>query len=608
MGMKGDYAVDPITFEVVRNQLEHICRQMGTILRKTSYSPILYDMVDFSNALLNRNGDLIGQAENCPAHLGAMHFSTKAAVADIGIENLNEGDIVILNDPFKGGTHIPDVTFTMPIFYKDKIIGFACSRGHWTDLGGAAAGLSASSQHVVEDGLVIGSTKIYDRGEPVSSVINLIRANTRVPQYIDGDINAHRGALMAGVLGVKGLINRYGKEVYEECVLKLMDYVEQRTRNAIRKIPSGEYHAEDEVDCDGLSEDSIHIEVTLIVRDGDIRVDFAGTGPINRGTINSPKANTYSAVYFALKFFLDPNCPTNAGYYRPIEIILPGGTWVNAKWPASTRLCTTAAGETIADVIWKALSKAMPDRVNASNYGANVHYIGGSDLKAGRYYIFGDLSPGGWGATPHNDGMNAAYNRNGNCMDLTPEIAELFFPVYCLRRELIMDSGGPGKYRGGLATKQTWQIVGSDNASVSQMMTRTKTGPLGLNGGKAGKPGRAILNSGKKNEKVIGGKTPSGAWRMSLFSNFHLKNGETYTAECPGGGGWGNPLERDPETVLNDILDGYVSVEKARRDYGVVLTAEKNRINSSATIALRRKMMKASMVLKGKGPKKTKEY
>ncbi len=591
--MKSSYSVDPITFEVIRNQLEHICRQMGTILRKTSYSPILYDMVDFSNALLDQNGDLIGQAENCPAHLGAMHFSTKAGVEDIGIENIYEGDIIILNDPFKGGTHIPDVTFTMPIYYEGQIIGFASSRGHWTDLGGAAAGLSASSQHVVEDGLVIESTKIYEGGEPVTPIINLIKANTRVPQYIEGDINAHRGALMAGVQGVKALIDRYGKEVYEESVIRLIDYVEQRTRKAIREIPNGQYHAEDDVDSDGTSEESVRIEVTLTVQGSDIGIDFNGTGPINRGALNSPKANTYSAVYFALKFFLDPTCPTNAGYYRPIEIVLPEGTWVNATWPASTRVCTTAAGETIADVIWKALAKAMPDRVNASNYGSNAHYIGGMDRRTKQYFVFGDLAPGGWGATPHNDGMNASYNRNGNCMDLNPEIAELFFPVYCLERTLMGDSGGPGKYRGGLASRQTWQIVGSDNAGVSQLMTRTKHGPMGMSGGKPGKPGRAILNLGKKSEKVIAGRTPNGGWKMNFFSNLRLQDGEAYTAECPGAGGWGNPLERDPEAVLNDVLDGYVSPEKARDEYGVVLTISGKKPNFTATNALRQKMMVA---------------
>jgi N-methylhydantoinase B/oxoprolinase/acetone carboxylase alpha subunit len=591
--MDNSSRVDPITFEVIKNSLEHICRQMGTVLRKTSYSPILYDMVDFSNALLDGQGELIGQAENCPAHLGAMHFSTKAAVNEIGLDNLNDGDIIISNNPFKGGTHVPDITFIMPIFYQGEATGFVCSRGHWTDLGGAAAGLSASSQHLVEDGLVIDPTKIFDSGKPVDAVINLIKTNTRVPHYIDGDINAHRGALMAGLAGVKGLIERYGKDVYDHSVAQLMKYVEKRTRNAIRKIPDGQYHGAEDLDCDGYSEKSVHIEVTLTVEGSDIKVDFTGTGPISKGTVNSPRANTYSAVYFALKFFLDPTCPTNAGYYTPIHILLPEDTWVNAKWPASTRLCTTAAGETIADVIWKALSQAIPEQVNASNYGANVHYIGGTNSKTGQYFVFGDLSPGGWGATPRNDGMNARYNRNGNCMDLTPEIAELFFPVRCLRRELIADSGGAGKHRGGLGTRQTWEITDSDNAAVSQMMTRTKSGPPGLNGGHSGRSGRSFLNYGENDQRIIGGRTPENSWQMSLFSNFQLKRGDAYTAECPGGGGWGDPVDRDPEAVLDDVRDGFVTAQSAQREYGVIFYDEGDRVDYAATKELRRKIRAA---------------
>ena len=591
--MDNSSLVDPITFEVIKNSLEHICRQMGTVLRKTSYSPILYEMVDFSKALLDGKCDLIGQAENCPAHLGAMHFSTKAAVNEIGLNNLNDGDIIISNNPYKGGTHVPDITFITPNFYKGEAAGFVCSRGHWTDLGGAAAGLSASSQHLVEDGLVIDPTKIFDNGKPVDAVINLIKANTRVPHYIDGDINAHRGALMAGLAGVNGLIERYGKDVYDHAVSQLMKYVEKRTRNAIRKIPDGQYHAADDLDCDGYSEKSVHIEVTLTVRGSDIKVDFEGTEPITKGTVNSPRANTYSAVYFALKFFLDPACPTNAGYYTPIDILLPEETWVNAKWPASTRLCTTAAGETIADVIWKALSQAIPEQVNASNYGANVHYIGGTNSKTGQYFVFGDLSPGGWGATPQNDGMNAKYNRNGNCMDLTPEIAELFFPVRCLCRELITDSGGAGKNRGGLGTRQTWEITDSDNAAVSQMMTRTKSGPSGLDGGHPGRCGRSFLNYGKNDQRIISGKTPENNWEMSLFSNFQLKRGDAYTAECPGGGGWGDPLDRDPKAVLDDVRDGFVSPESAQREYGVIFHDEGDRVDYTATKELRHKIRAA---------------
>jgi N-methylhydantoinase B len=214
------------------------------------------------------------------------------------------------------------------------------------------------------------------------------------------------------------------------------------------------------------------------------------------------------------------------------------------------------------------------------------------DRETKKYFVFGDLAPGGWGATPNNDGLNASYNRNGNCMDLTPEIAELFFPVYCLERSLISDSGGPGKYRGGLASRQTWQIVGSDNASVSQLMTRTKHGAMGMNGGMPGKAGRAVLNPGEKNEKVISGRTPDGNWKMNFFSNLRIKDGDSYSAECPGGGGWGNPLERDPKAVMDDVLDGFVSRQKAKSEYGVVLTRKGDEVDVKSTKKLRRELKK----------------
>ena len=595
--MRNNSSLDPITFEVIRNQLVAICTQMGTILRKTSYSPILYDMVDFSNALHDQNGDLISQADNCPAHIGTMHISTKAAIDDIGVENLADGDIVISNNPYQGGSHIPDIIFITPVFYNGLIVGFASSRGHWIDLGGAAAGISSSSRHVVEDGLIIVPTKIYSKGEPVSSVINFLRANTRMPQSVDGDINAFRAALIAGVAGVKGIINRYGKDILDQTIQRLFDYTEARTRRAIEKIPNGQYRAGDDVDCDGISPDSVHVEVSLTVKDDEIIVDFNGTAPMASGSINSPLANTYSAVYYSLKFFLDPDAPQNSGYYRPIKIILPEGTWVNAAWPASTRVCTTAGGERIVDAIWKALAKAIPDCVNASNYGTNAHYFGGSYPNTNRYFVFGDLAPGGWGASPKADGMNVTYNRAGNCMDLAPETAELFYPVYCERRELITDSGGPGKYRGGLGMRQTWQIAGAEDVTVSQMMTGTKRGASGTNMGKPGKPGRSLLNYGRKGEGVIGGITPEGDWKMSLFGNFPLKNGDTYTSESPGGGGWGNPLDRDVLLVLEDVLDGFVSREKAESEYGVILTNEGDDIDYKRTAALKKNMRKTLSLL-----------
>jgi len=584
--MRSRKNLDPITFEVLRSSFSFIAGRMSATLQRTAYSPIIYDMVDFSNALFNKEGQLIGQAENCPAHLGSMHFSAQACFEKFGQENLKEGDIVAINDPYGGGTHTPDITFTMPIYVADTLIGFGVSRGHWTDLGGAAGGASVSSQHVVEDGLVIPPTKIFESRVPRQDIIDIIKRNSRLPQYIEGDLWAHVGALKTGEEGLQELVKKYGLEIVELAMEETLNYSERRTRRAIKDIPDGEYHGEYYIDCDGVTEDSIVIRVTLIVKGDEITVDFMGTGGINRGSVNSPKSNTYTAVYYALKFFLDPECPSNAGYYRPIHIVLPEGTWVNAKPPASTRVCTTVGGEAIANVIWIALSKAMPDKVNAPCAIPGATYIGGKNPKENTYYMLADLPSGGWGASPYGDGLNVAYARAGNCMDLPPEIAEIENPVYCERREFITDSGGPGKYRGGLGERQTWRL--NTESLVAQICDNFKHPALGVQGGKPGKLGRAIVNYGEKGERIVAGFDGK-KWNKSMVANFPLKAGEAYTFEAPGGGGWGDPLDRDPELVREDVIDNFVSLKSAKEDYGVVLDTQTYEIDCDSTNNLRKR-------------------
>jgi len=582
--------LDPITFEVLRASFNVICEHMSATLRRTAYSPIIYDMVDFSNGLFSKEGELIGQAENCPAHLGSMHFSAQACFDKFGRENLKEGDVVLVNDPYGGGTHTPDVTFTMPFYLSGKLIGFGVSRGHWTDMGGAAAGASVASLHVVEDGLVIPPTKIFQAGVARRDLIDIIKNNSRLPQYIEGDLWAHMGALKTGEEGLQELVGKYGVEVVELAMAETLDYTERRTRRAIKEIPDGEYHGEYYVDCDGVTEDSIAIRVTLTVRNDEITVDFAGTDGIVRGSINSPESNTYTAVYYGLKFFLDPWCPSNAGFYRPINIKLPEGAWVNAKRPASTRVCTTVGGEAIANAIWIALSKAIPDKVNAPTATPGATYIGTYDTKTGAYSVLVDLPSGGWGASPYGDGLNVAYARAGNCMDVPPEVAELENPTYyCERREFIVDSGGPGKYRGGLGERQTWKV--QRESLISQIADNFKQGALGVQGGKPGKVGKAIINYGEKGERVMAGYDGE-KWKMSMVANFPLGKGETHTFESPGGGGWGNPLDRDPELVREDVLDGFVSLESAKEDYGVIVDPQTYEIDYESTTKLRKNKIK----------------
>ena len=549
-------------------------------------------MVDFSNALFDPKGQLIGQTTNCPVHLAAMHFSVQSSINKFKEEGLEDGDIVVLNDPYQGGTHIPDITFTKPIYYEGEIVAFAASRGHWLDLGGGAfASEMHSATHIAQEGLRLPPVKIFRRGKPVESIIDIIKSNTRVPYYIEGDLRAHLGALKVAEKYMQELVEKYGIEIVRECMEEALDYTEKRTRKAIEKIPNGKYWARDYVDCDGIRRDSVPIEVTLTVKGDEIWVDFTGTNPIVEGHINYPVAGTYSAVYWALKFFLDPDAPPNAGMYRPIHILLPEGVFVNAKWPAPVYHGNLATSERIADTIWKALEQAIPDRMVGFPYGeCNPLAIGITEGNSGTSIVISELPPGGWGGTPFHDGMNATYSRHGNCMDLTIELAESVYPIRVERRELIQDSGGPGKFRGGLSSFLAITVL--RDAIVGAAMDRTKIGPPGTHGGKAGKPGRIIKNPGKEDEEIWGGYDGRGDWKMSMFDNRPLKAGETIAMAAQGGGGWGEALERDPKLVLEDVLDEYISIKAAEEEYGVVINPKTYEIDYEATEKLRKNLMK----------------
>jgi N-methylhydantoinase B len=564
-------SLDPITFAVVRAAFDHITRLMSTNLQRTSYSPILYDMVDFSNALFDPAAQLIGQTTNVPVHLASMHFSVQASL-DTFPAGLDEGDVALLNDPYRGGTHIPDVTFTMPVFVDGETVGFAASRGHWLDLGGAApGGMVADATHIVQEGLRIPPLKLFERGVLDEKVHAIIRANTRVPHYIDGDLRAHLSALRTAERELQALCARYGTATVRACMTEALAYTERRTRAAIHDVPNGVYAAEDWIDTDGVSTDSVPIRCTLTVAGDEITVDLRDSSPLVAGPINYPAAGSHSAVYFALKFFLDPEAPPNAGMYRPITVLLPESGVVNARWPAPVFNGNLSTSERIADVVWQALGQAIPERMVGMTYGdCNSFNVSALDPETGIPYIADDLPPGGWGGTPFGDGMNATYSRHGNCMDLTIEMTELIYPVRFERRELIVDSGGPGTFRGGLGMRQTFAPIDHD-AVCGIETSRSKMGPPGVGGGASGRPGRSLRNFGRDDEEVLGGWAPNGEWRICSFSNRLLPRGHTFSNESPGGGGWRDPFRRDPALVLADVLDGYVSCEGAQRDYGVII-------------------------------------
>jgi N-methylhydantoinase B/oxoprolinase/acetone carboxylase alpha subunit len=559
--------LDPITFEVLRRAFEYAPERMSQVLQKASFSPIIYDMVDYSNAIFDPNVELIGQTANCPVHIAAMHFSARASLARYPLETLGPDDVIVLNDPYQGGTHTPDVTMTLPIFHEGELLAIAVSRAHWTDVGGNL------DTHIAGEGLRMPPLLLYKDGKLNTELVEIIKNSTRTPQYVEGDIQAQLGALRAARDEMQRIASKYGADVVKQGMREVLDYTQRMTAAAIERIPDGSYEAEDYVDSDGFSDDPVYVRVKLTV-DGDrIEVDLTGSDPATVGPINSPYANTASAIYYSLKFFLNPDAPPNAGLYRQIDLTIPEGTWLNPKWPSPTFGCTTASSSKITGAIWLALAKAIPDQVIAPGCSeCNWFVATAADPATGEISVVSDLPAGGWGGTPYGDGMHVTMDPLGNCQNLPAETAELLFPVRYNSYEMITDSAGPGRHRGGCGVRLEVEFIGRGQI-VTMETSRTREGSPGVNGGaRASRQKQLRKRPGQATHETIGGLAEDGTWLPQMLGNVTFKPGEAFVFESGGGGGWGDPFERDPRLVATDVRNEIVSRERAAEAYGVVLT------------------------------------
>ncbi len=563
---KGD--LDPVTFEVLRSLFEYSCERMTEVLRRSSFSPILADMLDFSNAVYDADLQLLSQAANCPVHLAAMKFSAEAIINKFGFDTLKEGDVYLVNDPYQGGTHIPDMTFVLPIFFEGGLLGFAVSRGHWMDLGGGAAGGQSYGTHIAAEGLRLPPTKLYTNYEPNDDIVDIIMNNTRTPHYVKGDMQAHFGALLAAEGELQRAAKRYGVNVLRVAMKELQGYTERIIRKSIERIPNGEYEAEDYADSDGFRQ-KIKIKLKLIVKDTDIVVDFEGSDPQCQGAINSPFANTASAVFYSLQFFLSPDAPQNQGMFNPISIKLPEDCWL------------TLTSSKITSALWQALAQAIPERVTGSTYSECNWFVASVRDRFGKSDVFSELPAGGWGDTPYSDGMSVTCDPLGNCMNMPAETAELLFPIAYEAFEFRTDSAGSGLHRGGVGA--TFKVRFKGEGELSMETSRTLEGSPGVN-----TPFRSAVQRQTKihtdgKAEVVGGLTPNGDWKNPLLAGLRFAPGETFMFESTGGGGWGNPYERPVQDVLDDVLDDFVSVEAARDEYGVVIDPDTLAVDEIAT-------------------------
>jgi N-methylhydantoinase B/oxoprolinase/acetone carboxylase alpha subunit len=583
---EGIQDLDPVTFEVLRSHFDFCCERMSKVLYKTAFSPILSDILDFSNAVYDADIQLLSQSPGCPIHLAAMHFAAHEAVNKYGLDNFHPGDVVVLNDPFAGGTHIPDTTFTMPIYNEGELLGFAVSRGHWQDLGGGAAGGQSFGTHIAGEGLRIPPLKLFNEYQINHDLLEIIKNNTRCPQYIEGDIQAHMGALKVAEQEYLRAVERYGLDTVKTAMHELIAYTNRITRKRIGAIPDGEYVVDDFIDTDGFSTEPIRFTVKIAVDGEHLTVDFTGSDKQCVGAINSPLANTYSAVYLALRFYLCPEAPANAGMFDAIDIILPDDCFLNAKWPAPTIGCTTVTAAKINSAIWLAMSQAVPENaIGGTMSDCNWLVCAVTDPDTREQTVFSDLPAGGWGGMRSHDGVNVNYDPTGNCMNLSAEVAELVHPVVYEAFDIRRDSCGAGTSRGGMGARLQFRFKG--HAELSIETSRTIEGSPGIEGGNTSAVQKLYKLGPDGNREVIGGWRDDGTWRNPLLAAYRFAPGEAFRIETTGGGGWGDPYARPAEKVLEDVLDDYVSIEAAREFYGVVIDPATQQVDTAETAALR---------------------
>lgn len=564
-------AIDPVTLGIVNNGFVNVCREMGITMIRTAFSPIFNEGLDFSCVLFDKRGNMIGQAEFCPAQIAASLFIVRWTLEELGIDSFEPGDVVLHNDPYRGGAHIPEHSVIRPVFHEGELFGFVANVGHLAEIGGKAVGsFAADATEVFQEGLRIPPIKIVKRDVNDMELWRLIMANHRTPRNTWGDLNAQIGSLRVAERRVIEMLDRYGRDFIDQAANELMDYSERWMRAEIAQIPNGVYAFTERMEDDGVVDQPVTFHVTVTVLDDELIVDWTGTDPQVRGPINATYGVTAGATYNAVFHLTDHHIPKNSGAYRPIRIIAPPGSAVNVSYPGPSVGGNTETHPKLADMVIAALAPALPGRVAAAEGGTACNFLfGGIHPKTGDYYANYHLEGGGWGAKSYDDGNDAIIVKNGNCRNTPVEIFETRYPLRVREYSLIDDSGGAGAMRGGLGTRRILRVEQGAEVTVNALFDRTKPGfgAFGLEGG--GKGGYAAIKVKRKGESEFRTFTDAfGTVSPSKFTNIVLHGGDEVLIESPGGGGYGDALTRDPERLARDLYEGFVSPAAAQALYG----------------------------------------
>ena len=566
--------VDPIEFEVIRNALLEVTEEMSIALRRSAYSTNIKTRADFSCAFFDRQLRPVAQAFAQPNHLGSLAIQVPLVVTGYGPENLEPGDAILANDPFLGGVHLNDITLITPVYHRDELCGYVASLAHHVDVGGGAPASIGAFREIYQEGIIISPVKLVHGGEIVPDILKLILAQVRSKHETSGDFRAQIAANNTGARRLKSLLDRIGPETIRFYVDELIAYTERRTRAEIVKLPKGVFTADGYVDYDGFTDQPVHLAVTITIDDDGVLFDFSGSDPQRRAPVNSTYSMTYAACAYTLKALIDPDIPVNAGFYELVSMIAPEATVVNGRAPASV----VGGWEThirLNEVMFKALAPAMPDQIPAGTKGMICHAgFGGIDPRSGEYFCFLETLAGGYGGRAASDGPDAVQVHGQNTENAPVEETEINYPVRILRYELVDDSAGAGRHRGGLGLRRDY-LFPDHEVSFTILADRDRWGPWGLFGGLAGQRATYILN-------------PDGdATELPSKVTVDLKPGDVISYRTCGGGGYGPVEERDPALVLRDARQGKISLSQARDTYRVVIDSDSWTINESETVKLK---------------------
>jgi N-methylhydantoinase B len=521
--------MNPVTLEILKNAFTAVPEEMGAALKRTAYSPNIKERMDASCAVFDAQGRMLTQAEHIPVHLGAMPLTVEFAVKHF--EELHEGDQIVVNDPYHGGSHLPDLTLIKPVFYDGVLAGYVVNRAHHADVGGMSPGsMPGNSTEIFQEGLIIPPCKLVLKGLENGDVFAIIKANTRTPAERGGDIRAQIAANNLGALRIAELIKKYSADTYNEFAESIITYSEKRMRHAISEMPDGTYTAEDFLDDDGITDEPVKIAVTITIVGTTIAINFEGTDKQRNGNINAPYAVTLSAVYYVLRCVTDPEIPPNHGCYLPITVHVPEGTILDPKHPAAVSSGNVETSQRIVDVLLLALQQALPHKIPAQSQGTmnNIAIGGVNPDDAGARFTYYETIAGGQGALPYKDGEDGVHTHMTNTSNTPIEALELSYPLQVERYELILGSGGNGKFRGGLGIRRAIKVL-INNATLSIQSERRTYPPKGLRGGDNGRAGKNYLMRNKKR------------FDLSAKVTMQLEKGDIVVIETPGGGGYGKP-------------------------------------------------------------------